>query len=65
MRSLTQKLTVYAGIEEDKAKAALLIIAAHIKEQFPVMRGYADVLLETTELSLEKDGIMIAKFDVN
>ena len=65
MQSLLQKITVYTGIEEEKAKAALLIIAAHVKEQFPVMRGYADALLETEDISLERDGIVIEKFEVN
>jgi hypothetical protein len=65
MRSLIQKLTVYTGIDEEKAKAALLVIAAHVKEEFPMMRGYADAFLETTDLSLEKDGIIIEKFEVN
>jgi hypothetical protein len=65
MRSLLQKITVYTGIEEEKAKAALLIIAAHVKEHYPVMRGYTDALLETGDLSLEKDGIVIEKFEVN
>jgi hypothetical protein len=65
MRSLLQKITVYTGIEEEKAKAALLVIAAHINDQFPVMRGYTDTLLETEDLSLEKDGIIIEKFEVN
>lgn len=65
MRSLLQKITVYTGIEEEKAKAALLIIAAHVKEQFPLMRGYTDSLLETEDLSLEKDGIVIERFEVN
>ena len=65
MRSLLQKITVYTGIEEEKAKAALLIIAAHVKEEFPMMRGYADTLLETEKLSLERDGIVIEKFEVN
>ena len=65
MRSLLQKLTVYTRIDEEKAKAALLVIAAHIKEQYPVMRGYADQLLETDDLSLERDGIVIEKFEVN
>jgi hypothetical protein len=62
---LIQKLTVYTGIEEEKAKAALIIIAAHIKEEFPMMRGYADSFLETTDLTLEKDGIVIEKFESN
>jgi len=65
MRSLLQKITVYTGIEEEKAKAALLIIAAHVKEQFPVMRGYTDALLETEDLSLEKDGVVSEKIEVN
>jgi len=65
MRSLIQKITVYTGIEEEKAKATLIIIAAHVKEQFPVMRGCVDAMLETKDLSLEKDGIMIEKFEVN
>lgn len=65
MRSLLQKITVYTRLEEEKAKAVLLVIAAHIKDQHPVLRGYADALLETEELSLEKDGIVIEKFEVN
>jgi len=65
MQSLLQKITVYTGIEEEKAKAALLVIAAHIKEQYPVVRGYTDMLLETEDLSLERDGIVFEKFEVN
>jgi len=65
MQSLVQKLTVYTGIEEEKVKAALIIIAAHVKEEFPIMRGYADTFLGTTGLTLEKDGIVIEKFEAN
>ena len=65
MRSLIQKLTVYTGMDEEKAKATLIIIAAHVKEEFPMMRGYADALFETTDLTLEKDGIVIEKFEAN
>ena len=54
MRSQLRKITVYTGIEKEQAKAALLIIAAHVKEQFPLMRGYTDALLETEDNSLEK-----------
>ncbi|TMI81701.1 MAG: hypothetical protein E6H10_11180 [Bacteroidetes bacterium] len=65
MQTLANKITVYTGIEEEKAKAALLIIAAHVKEKYPILRGYADLMLDIKELSLEKDGIVINKFDVN
>ena len=65
MQPLVRKITVYTGIEEEKAKAALLIIAAHIKENFPVLRGCTDAILDIEELSLEKDGIVIGKFEVN
>jgi hypothetical protein len=65
MQPLVKKITVYTGIEEEKAKAALLVIAAHIKENFPVLRGCADAILDAEGLSLEKDGIVIGKFDVN
>jgi len=65
MQNLATKLTVYAGIEEKKAKAALLIIAAHVKENFPILRGYTDSLFDMEELSLEKDGIVINKFETN
>jgi hypothetical protein len=65
MQTLVKKITVYAGIEEEKTKAALLIIAAHIKENFPMLRGCADSILGIKELSLEKDGIVINKFEVN
>ena len=65
MQPLVKKITVYTGIEEEKAKAALLVIAAHIKENFPVLRGCTDAILDVEELSLEKDGIVIAKFEAN
>jgi hypothetical protein len=65
MQSLVQKITVYTSIEEKKAKAALLIVAAHLKENFPMLRGCADSVLGIAELSLEKDGIVINKFEVN
>ncbi len=65
MQTLVRKITVYTGIEEEKAKAALIIIAAHIKEKFPMLRGCTDSILEIKELSLEKDGIVINKFEVN
>jgi len=65
MQPLVKKITVYTGIEEEKAKAALLVIAAHIKENFPVLRGCTDAILDVEELSLEKDGIVIGKFVVN
>ena len=65
MQPLVKKITVYTGIEEEKAKAALLVIAAHLKENFPVLRGCTDAILDVEELSLEKDGIVIGKFVVN
>jgi len=65
MQTLVKKITVYTGVEEEKAKAALLIIAAHVKENFPMLRGCADSVLGIKELSLEKDGIVIKKFEVN
>lgn len=65
MQTLANKLTVYTGIEEEKVKAALLIIAAHIREKYPMLRGCATSILDIKELSLEKDGIVINKFDVN
>lgn len=62
---LAKKITVYTGIEEEKAKAALLIVAAHIKEEFPMLRGCTDAMLGIKGLSLERDGIVIRKFEVN
>lgn len=65
MQTLVKKITVYTGIEEKKAKAALLIIAAHLKENFPMLKSYTESILEIEELTLEKDGIVINKFEVN
>jgi len=65
MQTLVKKITVYTGVEEEKAKAALLIVAAHIKENFPMLRGCAGSILGINELSLEKDGIVINKFEAN
>ena len=65
MQPLVKKIAVYTGIEEEKAKAALLVIAAHVKENFPMLRGFADSILDVEELSLEKDGIVISKFAAN
>jgi hypothetical protein len=65
MQPLAKKITLYTGIEDEKAKAALLVIAAHVKENFPMLRGFTDAILEVEELSLEKDGIVINKFAAN
>lgn len=65
MQTLVKKINVYTGVDEEKAKATLLIVAAHIKENFPMLRGCADSILGISELSLEKDGIVIKKFQVN
>jgi len=65
MQPLVKKIAVYTGIEEEKAKAALLVIAAHVKENFPMLRGFTDSILDVEELSLEKDGIVISKFAAN
>lgn len=65
MQPLVKKISVYTGIEEKNAKAALLIIAAHVNENFPILRGFTDSILDIEELSLEKDGIVINKFEVN
>ena len=65
MQTLVKKISVYTGIEEEKAKAVLLVIAAHLKEKFPMLKGCTDSILEIKELSLEKDGIVIKKFESN
>ncbi|HET9826445.1 MAG TPA: hypothetical protein VFP87_13990 [Chitinophagaceae bacterium] len=65
MQTLANKINVYTGIEEEKVKAALLIIAAHVREKYPMLRGCAEAILDIKELSLEKDGIIINRFDVN
>ncbi len=65
MQPLVKKITLYTGIEEEKAKAALLVIAAHVKDNFPMLRGFTDAILEVEQLSLERDGIVINKFAAN
>lgn len=65
MQNLVAKLSVYAAMDEEKAKAALMIVSAHIKENYPMLRGCADSILDIKELSLEKDGFVIRKFEAN
>jgi len=65
MQPLAKKITIYTGIDEEKANAVLLVIAAHVKENFPMLRGFTDAILDTEKLSLERDGIVINKFAAN
>jgi hypothetical protein len=65
MHNLVTKLSVYTSIDEKKAKAALLIVSAHIKERYPMLKSCADSILDIKELSLEKDGFVIRRFEAN
>jgi hypothetical protein len=52
MNILIQKIAHQAGINEDKARIALLTVSAHVKERYPLLQSVVALILETNETVL-------------
>lgn len=50
---LVQNIAHQAGINEDQARIALLTVAAHVKERFPMLKGVMEFVLEEQEANLK------------
>lgn len=50
MKTLVEKILMQTGVDAETAKDVLLVIAAHIKEQHPLMQSFVDAVLETGQL---------------
>jgi len=49
MNILIQNIAHQAGINEEKARIALLAVTAHVKERFPLLQSVVELILETNE----------------
>jgi hypothetical protein len=49
MNILVQDIAHQAGINEEKARIALLTVTAHVKERYPLLQSVVELLLETNE----------------
>jgi hypothetical protein len=49
MNILIQNIAHQAGINEEKARIALLTVTAHVKERFPLLQSVVELILETNE----------------
>jgi hypothetical protein len=65
MKNLIQQIVQHADINEDKAKQALLIVTAHVKQQFPLLHSIVDLILETKQTSFSEEKISIPDFSKN
>jgi hypothetical protein len=52
MNILIQNIAHQAGINEDKARIALLTVTAHVKEHYPLLQSVVHLILETNETVL-------------
>lgn len=62
MENLIQNIAHQAGINEDKAKTAFLVVSTHLKEKFPMLQSVIDLMLEMHESSLTKEKPFITDF---
>jgi hypothetical protein len=49
MNILIQNIAHQAGINEDKARIALLTVSAHVRERYPLLQSVVELILETNE----------------
>ena len=62
MNILIQNIAHQAGINEEKARIALLTVSAHVKERFPLLHSVVTLVLEANDSSLKEEKPGIAHF---
>jgi hypothetical protein len=60
MNILIQNIAHQAGIDEEKARIALLTVAAHLKDRYPVLQSVVEFILETNETVLDEQNLVNA-----
>ncbi|HET9824482.1 MAG TPA: hypothetical protein VFP87_04070 [Chitinophagaceae bacterium] len=62
MNILIQNIAHQAGINEDKARIALLTVSAHIKERYPLLQSVVELILEANESDFNDEPVNTEPF---
>jgi len=65
MNLLIQNIAHQAGIDEEKARIALLTVSAHMKERFPMLQSMFELILEEKKSCFTNEKIAITDFSKN
>ena len=65
MNLLIQNIAHQAGIDEEKARIALLTLSAHMKDRFPMLESMFELILEENESGFTNEKIVITDFSKN
>ena len=49
MNILVQQIAHHAGINEEKARIALLTVSSHLKERYPLLQSVVELILESDD----------------
>jgi hypothetical protein len=62
MNILVQQIAHHAGINEEKARIALLTVSSHVKERYPLLQSVVELILEAGDSSLTDQKAVIVDF---
>jgi hypothetical protein len=62
MNTLIQNIAHQAGINEEKARIALVTVSTHMKQRFPALQSVFELILEDKESFFTNDKIPMADF---
>ena len=63
MNILIQQIAHQAGINEDKARIALLTVSSHIKERYPLLQSVVELILEGDDISFTGRQTVIVDYE--
>ena len=64
MNILIQSIAHQAGINEEKARIALLTVSAHVKERFPLLQSVVELILEANDSSWKEEKTLVADLKI-
>ena len=62
MNLLIENIAHQAGINEDKARIALLTVTAHVKERYPLLQSVLELVLEANQTIINEHAPVNAEF---
>jgi len=62
MNVLVQQIAHQAGINEEKARIALLTVSSHVKERYPLLQSVVELILEAGDSSLTGQKTVLVDF---
>ena len=64
MNILIQNIAHQAGINEEKARIALLTVSGHVKERFPLLQSVVELILEANDSSWKEEKTLVADLKI-